>query len=73
MDLVGPLPVSDRRNRYILVCVDYFTRWPEAYALPDMTASTVAKAFVDGWISRFGVPDRIHSDQGPQFESTLFC
>ena len=73
MDLVGPLPVSDRRNRYILVCVDYFTRWPEAYALPDMTASTVAKTFVDGWISRFGVPDRIHSDQGPQFESTLFA
>ena len=73
MDLVGPFPTSDRRNKYILVCVDYFTRWPEAYTLPDMTSTTVAKAFIDGWISRFGVPDRIHSDQGPQFESSLFA
>ena len=73
MDLVGPLPVSDQNNRYILVCIDYFTRWPEAYALPDMTAPTVAKAFVHGWVSRFGVPDRIHTDQGPQFESKLFA
>ena len=38
-----------------------------------MTAPTVAKAFLDGWISRFGVSDRIHSDQGPQFESSLFA
>ena len=73
MDLVGPFPVTQSRNRYLLVCVDYFTRWPEAYPLPDITARTVAHAFVNGWVSRFGAPDRIHSDQGAQFESALFA
>ena len=52
--------------------VDSFTKWIEAYPLPDMEAKTVAKALVDGFISRFGVPYWIKSDRGTQFESPLF-
>ena len=54
IDLVGPLPSSNGFT-YLLTCIDHFTRWPEAISLANITADTVAKAFVNGWIARFGV------------------
>lgn len=71
MDLVGPLPISNN-NRYCLTVVDRYTRWPEAYPLPDMTADTCAAAFISGWVARFGCPEHITTDRGRQFESQLF-
>lgn len=71
VDIVGPLPNSGG-NRYLLTMVDRYTRWPEAVPLPDMLAETVAKAFCNVWVSRFGVPETITTDQGRQFESELF-
>ncbi|GFU87651.1 hypothetical protein TNCV_2935731 [Trichonephila clavipes] len=58
-------------NNNILVVMDYFTKWPEAYPIPDQEASAVVEVLVQHWISRFGVPLQLHSDQGRNFDSAV--
>lgn len=70
IDLVGPLPPSEG-FKYCLTIIDRFSRWPEAIPLNDIRADTVAKAFCNEWVARFGVPKSIVTDQGAQFESLL--
>ncbi|XP_050340139.1 protein NYNRIN-like [Bactrocera neohumeralis] len=71
MDIVGPLPPC-KGYRYCLTIVDRYSRWLEALPLEDMTTETIAFNFYTHWIARFGVPSRVTTDQGRQFESTLF-
>ena len=72
MDILGPLPKSFSGNRFLLVVVDYFTKWVEAFPLRNMRAKTVAEVFVNEVISRHGVPQEVHTDQEKNFESKLF-
>ncbi|GBN81999.1 Retrovirus-related Pol polyprotein from transposon 412 [Araneus ventricosus] len=72
LDTLGPFPVTTKGNRYVLVLMDYFTKWPEAIPIPDQEASTVAEELVQSWISCYGVPMILHSDQGTNFNSALF-
>ena len=72
IDILGELPITERGNRYILVIGDYFSKWTECHAMPNMEASTVASILVEQVVLRFGIPYFIHSDQGRQFESKLF-
>ena len=71
IDIVGPLPYANG-FRYLLACVDHFTRWPEAIPIVDIWAETVADAFFSGWIARYGTPATITTDRGAQFESKLW-
>jgi len=72
MDILEPGVITEQGNRYVLVIGDYFTKWTEAYAIPDHTAYTVAEVFVTQFVCRYGVPQKIHTDQGREFESDLF-
>jgi cleavage and polyadenylation specificity factor subunit 1 len=72
VDLVGPLPRSSGFS-YLFTVVDRTTRWPEAVPLTSTTAADCAAALLQGWIQRFGVPDIITSDRGPQFTSSLWA
>ena len=71
VDIMGPLPESEAGNSYVLVAGDYFTKWMEAYAIPDQEATTVAQKLIDEMFCRFSPPEQLHSDQGAQFESKL--
>ena len=69
LDLVGPItPMSDRGNRFILVTVDYATRYPDAIPLKSIETERVAEALWEIW-SRVGIPRKILTDQGTQFMS----
>ena len=70
-DIMGPFPCSKRGNKYILVASDYFTKWVEAFAIPNQEAITVAKALTDNMFCHFSMPTQLHSDMGAQFESEV--
>ncbi|XP_063050302.1 uncharacterized protein LOC134445147 [Engraulis encrasicolus] len=72
LDIMGPLNETERRNSYVLVIQDYFTKWVEAFPLPNEKAETVAEVLASQWVCRFGAPHTIHSDQGRNFESEVF-
>ena len=68
VDIMGPLPETEKGSKYVLVEADCFTKWVEAYGIPNQEAVTVA---VDEMLCRFSPPEQVHSDQGRQFESVL--
>lgn len=72
IDILYGLQTASDGSMYILVTTDYFTKWPEAYALPDFEAYTCMTALYNNFFARFGLPRQIHSDQGKKFESKLF-
>ena len=71
MDLLDMSVTTSQGNRYVLVMVDCFTRWTEAFPLPDKTAQSVVDAFFNQVVCRFRMPSVIHSDQGREFENKI--
>ncbi len=63
VDLVGPLPIS-LGHRYLLTCVDRYTRRPVDTPIPDITAETVVNNFLLHWVVSFRVPRFITTDRG---------
>jgi hypothetical protein len=72
IDIMGPFPVTARQKRFLLVVVDYFTRWVELFPLRSTTSNDVANILTNEIFSRYGLPKYIVSDNGPQFVSSVF-
>jgi hypothetical protein len=71
IDNTGPFPNSNSRNSYALTAMDYFTKWPVVYAIPNQEASTVTDVLVTNFFCHFGVLRDVHSNQGQKFESPI--
>ena len=70
IDIIGPLPVSENKNQYVLTLIDYATRWVEAIPLRDITTQVVSESLLTIF-ARVGLPSEILSDGGPQFVSQI--
>ena len=68
LDLIGPLPITNKGNRYIIVLVDYLTKWVEAEPLQSAESQDVIN-FLKKIFARHGVPEILVTDNGPQFTS----
>lgn len=70
IDIIGPLPRSSRGNRFVLVAVDYASKYPDAVPLRSITSNKVAEALMEIF-SRVGIPSEILHDQGSNFMSSV--
>lgn len=70
MDLIGPLPKTSKGNKYVLVIVDYATRFPEAFPLRAPTSQNIADKMIE-LFSHVGFPKEVLTDQGTPFISKL--
>ena len=71
VDLCGPFPLSRKGNRYAVIFMDRFSRFPEAFGVPDKKAETVAKVLIKNIVCRYGCPRTLLSDRGSEFLSEL--
>ena len=71
VDIVGPLPMTKCKNRYLVVFMDYFSKWPEVFPVKSTEAEVIAKLFVEELVSRHSCISTLLSDQGTNFTSRL--
>jgi ribonuclease HI len=72
LDLLGPLPLAQGNLKYVVVAVEYFSKWIEAKPLATITSTTVQKFFWQNIVCRFRVPKAITVDNGTQFDAKTF-
>ena len=72
MDIVGPLLAAAAQKKFLLVATDYFSKWVEAEAYTSIKDKDVTKFVWKNIICRFGIPQTIIADNGPQFDSIAF-
>jgi len=71
IDFVGPLSRTSRGNKYIIVAIDYLTKWPEAKAVKDVTAKNIVKFLYEDIICGHRCSTKILSDKKSHFNNQL--
>nr|GEV71824.1 reverse transcriptase domain-containing protein [Tanacetum cinerariifolium] len=72
IDIAGPFPEGPGKVKFLIVAMDYFTKWIEAKAVATITGGQVKKFVSDNIVCRFGIPGEIVSDNGKQFSDNPF-
>jgi hypothetical protein len=72
MDIIGPLPTAQSNFKFVVVAIEYFTKWIEARPLATITSTTIRKFFWQQIIYRFGVPRELTVNNGKQFDCQDF-
>uniref|UniRef100_A0A2N9GE62 Uncharacterized protein n=1 Tax=Fagus sylvatica TaxID=28930 RepID=A0A2N9GE62_FAGSY len=72
LDIMGPFPIGRRQLKFLVVAIDYFTKWVEAEPLATITEKNVQNFVWKAVICRFGIPRVLVSDNGKQFDNPRF-
>jgi transposase InsO family protein len=72
-DLFGPMVDASRKSAYILCITDAFTKYAVVTSIANKDAQTVAKAILEQWFCKFGIPAQIHTDGGKEFVNKLLA
>ncbi|GJV16991.1 reverse transcriptase domain-containing protein [Tanacetum coccineum] len=72
IDIAGPFPEGPGKVKFLIVAIDYFTKWIEAKPVATITGNQVKKFVWDNIVCRFGLPGEIVSDNGKQFRDNPF-
>jgi hypothetical protein len=70
--LLGPLPLPQANLKYVIVAVEYFSKWIKAKSLATITSVTIQKLFWQNIVCHFGVSKAITLDNGTQFDAETF-
>ncbi|KAK3037004.1 hypothetical protein RJ639_029993 [Escallonia herrerae] len=72
MDIMGPFPPTTAQRRFVIVAIDYFTKWVEAEALATISKKKCEDFFWCAVVCRFGIPRVLVTDNGKQFDNPTF-
>ncbi|KAK3022653.1 hypothetical protein RJ639_045419 [Escallonia herrerae] len=72
MDILGPFPLASAQHKFVIVAIDYFTKWVEVEALATIMKKKCEDFFWRAVICRFGIPRVLITDNGKQFDNTTF-
>ena len=72
VDVTGPYPQKERKNKHLLTFIDHFTKFAEAFPMPDQTAEACGRVYATQIITRHGTGSKLITDQGPAFMSAFF-
>ena len=68
VDFAGPLALTKAGNKWVLVCIEHFTKWVELIPLPSKSSRDSARGLLQGVLSKYGPPGEILIDQGTEFK-----
>jgi len=71
IDITGPHPRTTRGSKYILTCVDAFSKWAEAFPMPNKEAKIVARILVEQVFCRYGTPVALLCDNAGELDGNL--